>query len=130
MESPAEKISARRQVRGLSAHLSGAAAEETVARHYESAGWTILERRWHGEGGEIDLIAVRDGVTAFVEVKQSATIDAAIASLQPRQLERIAASAEGYFLNEQNSSSTEMRVDLAAIDKNSCIEIIENVTLW
>ena len=130
MVNSAEEISASRQARGLSAYLSGAAAEDTVARHYESAGWTILERRWRGEAGEIDLIAGRDSLTVFVEVKQSSTIDAAIASLRPRQLERVAASAEVYFLSNAKFSSSEMRIDLAVIDRNQRIEIIENLTLW
>ena len=130
MENPDEVISANKQTRGLSAHLTGVAAENSVARQYEIAGWRILERRWRGEAGEIDLIAMRDGVTAFVEVKQSVTIDAAIARLQPKQLARIAASAESYFLNRANRVSGDIRVDLAAVDKSGRIEIIENLTLW
>lgn len=130
MEEPYNLTSQNKRARGLTAHLSGAAAEDTVARQYETAGWTILERRWRGKAGEIDLIVARDGVTAFVEVKQSATIDAAISSLRPRQLARIAAAAEEYFLMDICRSAGEMRLDLAAVDRGGCIEIVDNLTLW
>ena len=121
---------AARQSRGLASHLSGAAAEEAVARRYEASGWTILERRWRGEAGEIDLIVSRDAVTCFVEVKQSATIDAAIASLRPRQLARIAATAEAYFFQTRQPQEREMRIDLAAVDRAGRVEVLENLTLW
>lgn len=130
MKEPYDLTSENKRARGLTAHLSGAAAEDAVARQYEKVGWTILERRWRGKAGEIDLIVARDGVTTFVEVKQSATIDTAISSLRPRQLARIAASAEEYFLKDVCRSVGEMRLDLAAVDRSGCIEIVENLTLW
>ena len=130
MEQPHDLTSESKRARGLTAHLSGAAAEDTVARQYEKAGWTILERRWRGQAGEIDLIVARDRMTAFVEGKQSATIDAAVYSLRPGQLARIAAAAEEYFLTNVRGAACEMRLDLAAVDRSGRIEIVENLTLW
>jgi len=118
------------RARGLAAHLSGAAAEDAAARLYEVSGWTILERRWRGVAGEIDLIVSRHEVTAFVEVKQSANTDAAIASLRPRQLARIAAAAEEYFFSSVQPGENLMRIDLAAVDRTGRVEILENLTLW
>ena len=130
MDTTDEFIFKCKRDRGLSAYLSGAAAEDSVAKHYEKSGWTILERRWRGKAGEIDLIFSRDGVTAFVEVKQSATKDSAISSLRPRQLARIATAAEEYFLNAAAGPVGEMRLDLAAVDRSGRIEIVENLMLW
>lgn len=45
-------------------------------------------------GGEIDLIARRGAMLAFVEVKQRATADAAGISLDRHRLRRVAAAAE------------------------------------
>ena len=130
MAQPNEPVAKRRQSRGMTAYLSGAAAEGAVAKQYERAGWTILERRWRGEAGEIDLIVARGDVMAFVEVKKSKTKDAAIASLHPRQLARIAAAAEVYFLQLDETEVRDMRIDLAAVDGAGRVEILENLTLW
>ena len=45
-------------------------------------------------GGEIDLVARRGKLVAFVEVKQRATVDAAAMSLDQYRLRRVAAAAE------------------------------------
>ncbi|HAW48589.1 MAG TPA: PII uridylyl-transferase, partial [Roseovarius sp.] len=64
---PAPGLS-RRQERGLRAWLSGQAAEESVARHYEARGVRILARRWRGESGEIDLVLRAPDTYVFCEV--------------------------------------------------------------
>jgi putative endonuclease len=45
-------------------------------------------------GGEVDLVARRGKMVAFVEVKQRATADAAAMSLDRYRLRRVAAAAE------------------------------------
>jgi putative endonuclease len=50
-------------------HREGLAGELVAARHLQSLGWTILAHRFRFGRHDVDLIARRDEVVAFVEVK-------------------------------------------------------------
>lgn len=47
----------------------GAFGEEFTVKYLKKQGYKILERNFHSRFGEIDVIAVKKGVVAFVEVK-------------------------------------------------------------
>ena len=51
-------------------HQLGRRGEEAAARYLVSCNYALLDRNWRGSVGEIDLIALADGVEiVFVEVK-------------------------------------------------------------
>jgi putative endonuclease len=55
---------------GMAAHNEfGARAEVVAASLLEAAGWRILHRNWRFRHKELDLVARRGGVVAFVEVR-------------------------------------------------------------
>jgi putative endonuclease len=115
-----------RAMRGARANLSGRAAEAGVARLYAGRGLTIAAERWRGGGAEIDLIA-RDGDTVvFIEVKQSRTHAEAAERLGPAQVRRIMLAAEVYCDGEPRGQFTEVRFDLALVDGQGRIDVIEN----
>jgi putative endonuclease len=74
--------------------MRGRRAETLAAWWLRLRGWRILARRARVRGGEVDLVARRGRVVAFVEVKQRATADAAGFSLDQYRLRRVAAAAE------------------------------------
>lgn len=47
----------------------GRRGEDIAARHLERRGWRIVSRNYRVREGEIDLIARREAVLAFCEVK-------------------------------------------------------------
>lgn len=126
---PFDFVSAPRQARktrGMTNYLAGHAAEASVARHYEDRGISICARNWRGTGGEIDLIG-RDGdVVVFVEVKQSRTHDLAATHISQAQIGRIFATVEEFVANEPKGLLTDVRIDLALVDGQGRIDVLEN----
>lgn len=112
-EGPA---SVARRARGRLAWLSGQAAEDAVARHYEARGVTILARRWRGESGEIDLVLRAPDSYVFCEVKRARSFEAALARLRQGQLERIYSAASEYIGLTQEGQLAPVRFDVAAVD--------------
>jgi putative endonuclease len=111
---------------GSTSYHAGLAAEAAVEEYYTRSGRPICERRWRGAAGEIDLIA-RDGEgVIFIEVKQSATHAEAALHLTPRQMARIAASAADFLAGEPDGQLTPARFDVALVDGQGRIEILEN----
>lgn len=111
---------------GAVSYHAGLAAEEAVAQRYVAAGRTVAARRWRGKAGEIDIIMRQGRVVVFVEVKQSRTHAEAALHLTPRQFARIALAAEEFVGDEPDGSLTEMRFDVALVDGQGVIEILEN----
>ena len=123
VSSPARQS---RTARGKTNYLAGHAAEASVARLYEDSGVAICARNWRGSVGEIDLIG-RDGdVVVFVEVKQSRTHDMAASHVSPAQIRRIFATVEEFVANEPRGLLTDVRIDLALVDGQGRIQVLEN----
>ena len=121
--SPARQC---RKARGLQNHLAGHAAEDSVARHYEERGVSICARNWRGSVGEIDIVGRDGAVMVFVEVKQSRTHDLAASHVSPAQIDRIFASVEEYVGREPQGLLTDVRIDLALVDGQGRVEVLEN----
>jgi putative endonuclease len=79
-------------------------------------GYRIVARRVRTPLGEIDIIARRGRVTAFVEVKWRATADAALEAVTPRQARRLVAAAR-YWLSTQPAADGEWRFDLVVVSR-------------
>jgi len=112
---------------GAVSYHSGLAAEDSVARHYTSKGHEIAAQRWRSSAGEIDLIAKKDGNVIFIEVKKSRDFGRAAQMLSRRQMTRIFHSAEVYLGQEPNGLDSDARFDVALVNGQGDISIIENV---
>ncbi|MEM1373913.1 MAG: YraN family protein [Pseudomonadota bacterium] len=111
---------------GSVSYLKGLASEAQVAQRYERAGAALLAQRWKARSGEIDLIFSEGDTLIFVEVKCSKTIGRALESVRPRQVRRIIASAEVFAACAGKGALQDVRFDVAAVDAQGQIEIVEN----
>jgi len=112
-----------RRLRGQTAYLAGLAAESAVERAYQQMGAHVLETRWRGKGGEIDMILQHGAEIVFCEVKKATTFDEAKARLRPLQMQRIHASASEYLAKVQDGQLASVRFDLAAVDGSGQVNI-------
>lgn len=82
-----------------SRHRTGIAAEAAAERLLKTRGYHILNKRYRTPAGEIDLIAKRQNLITFVEVKSRPTLGDAAWAISPRQQQRIAGAAD-YWLQQ------------------------------
>ena len=76
------------------ADRSGRQGEAEAAMWLAAQGWRILAERVKTKRGEIDLVARRPGLVAFVEVKWRAQASALGDAIDERRLARVAAAVE------------------------------------
>jgi putative endonuclease len=98
-------------VKRQQAEARGREAEQQAEDWLVEQGWTILDRRRKTKAGEIDLVAGRPGLIAFVEVKWRARADALGLAIDERRLARVAAAVE-LVGHEYASAGEDMRIDV------------------
>lgn len=76
------------------AEKRGRGAETLACWFLRLHGWRILARRARVHGGEVDIVARRGRILAFIEVKARATEAAAGFALDDWRLRRVVSAAE------------------------------------
>ena len=96
---------------------TGAWAEDIAWQHMQQHGWHLVQRNFFCKGGELDIIACKANVLAFVEVKYRKTqaMGGAIASLTLRKQRHIIHSAKVFLQRFPQYSQMDCRFDLMAI---------------
>ena len=94
--------------------------ERVAAAHLEAKGYRVIARSYRGREGQVDIIAQRDGVLAFVEVKtrRGDEFGSALEALGDTQARRLLAAADE-FAQEHPGLPEDRRIDLIAIDLDS-----------
>jgi putative endonuclease len=78
----------------VAAFRTGVSAEARAAAFLIAKGYRVLARRFRTPYGEIDIVARRRNLLAFIEVKARASLDEAAYAVTPRQQQRIVAAAQ------------------------------------
>ena len=99
----------------VAAFRTGLSAESRAAAYLIAKGYRILARRFRTPHGEIDIVAKRRGLIAFVEVKARASLDEAAYAVTPRQTARIINAAQAWLMAHPEHAELELRFDAMLI---------------
>ena len=99
----------------VAAFRTGVSAEARAAAYLMAKGYRILARRFRTPHGEIDLVARKRNLVAFVEVKARATLDEAAYAVTPRQQARIINAAQAFLIEHPEYAAFELRFDAVLI---------------
>lgn len=117
---PARSTDARR-----SAEAAGRRGERLAGWWLRLKGWRILDRRIRTPAGEVDIVARKGSLVAFVEVKTRATAAELDFAIDERRLARVAAAAE-YLMPTYAGPGDDIRVDVILLAPGTRPRHIEN----
>ncbi len=97
---------------------TGAAYELKAEEYLLGNGYKILERNFRNRSGEIDLIAKKDGIIRFVEVKYRTTSDFGnpLEAVDARKQNQIRKVAMYYLMKNKLSEWTPCQFDVIAFE--------------
>ena len=96
------------------AEKRGRQAEKTAARFLRLKGWRILAERVRTPRGEVDLVAKRGGLVAFVEVKARTKLQDLEQSIDLKRLRRVADAVEILY-PQYCTKSEDARIDVILV---------------
>jgi putative endonuclease len=115
---------------------TGQRGEELAADHLRHNGYVIITTNWHCKVGEIDIVANKDDVLVFVEVRtrHAATTESALESITPSKRQKMINSAYTYVNANDLPSETFWRIDVIAValDRSGSpiIDHVEDALGW
>lgn len=110
------------------AEAAGRRGERLAGWWLRLKGWSILDRRVRTPAGEVDIVARKGALVAFVEVKTRATAAELDFAIDERRLSRVAAAAE-YLMPRYAQPGDDIRVDVILLAPGTRPRHIENAWL-
>jgi putative endonuclease len=108
-------VSAVREARGRAGRLAGRRAEIAAALLLMLKGYRILGFRLKTRQAEIDLLALRRGVLAVVEVKRRTSLAVALDTVTFDQRERLRRAGAALAASRPSLKGAAVRLDLIAL---------------
>lgn len=106
----------------------GTKYEERAAEYLCMHGYEIIKRNYRNSYGEIDILARKDSVLIFVEVKYRSTKSCGdpLEAVDKRKQKRISRTAFYYYINHGYETGIPCRFDVIAIYGDGRVKHIKN----
>lgn len=114
---------------------TGNRGEDIASDYLKEKGFVIIDRNFRIRGGEIDIIATKDNLLVFIEVKTRTSIrfGTGFEAITPWKLKALIKTAQFYKMTHKGLPEG-MRIDAVCVmidpgDSHSSIEHIENISV-
>ncbi|MBU0719847.1 YraN family protein [bacterium] len=104
----------------------GNLAEDLACGFLLENGFAIVERNFYSRFGEIDIIAVKEEVLHFIEVKSALDYESAIGNIGPKKLSRLIKT--GYVYLKKNALNPDYMYDALIVTPKE-IRHVQNITI-
>lgn len=99
------------------AERRGRFAEVLVAVYLRLKGYRIVALRYRTPVGEIDIIARKKGLVAFIEVKARREVRQALDAVGPAAQHRIRSAGDCWLARQTDAHLLSLRYDIVAVQK-------------
>ncbi len=103
----------------------GDIAESKACNYLLENGYQVVERNFYSRFGEIDIIAFKDEVLHFVEVKSAEDYELAVQNITRTKMQKLLKTGDTYL--KKNGVKSAYMYDAIIVTPTN-IEIIENIT--
>ncbi|AJC86866.1 YraN family protein [Campylobacter sp. RM16704] len=110
---------------GLKEYIFGIEGENKACDFLRIQGFDILERNFHSKFGEIDIIAKKNNILHFIEVKSTQGNYEVAYRLDLKKYNKITKAVEYYFM--KHKSQENFQLDLLCVYKDD-IKLLENIS--
>lgn len=96
----------------------GAWAEYNVAQYLESKNYEVIDRNYRKKWGEIDIVAQKEGILVFVEVKANKKEIAGFEPenrVSPEKLRRMHRAIQTYLAAKKYKPQQEWQIDIVSL---------------
>ena len=104
----------------------GNLAEDKASEYLLSLGFSIVERNFYTRFGEVDIIASKEDVLHFIEVKSALEYESAVQNITPSKIKKLLKTVDVYL--KKNALQGDYTLDAVIVTPRE-IEFLENITL-
>lgn len=110
---------------GLREYIFGFHSEDLAADYLKSLGFEIICRNFHSKFGEIDIIAKKDNMYHFIEVKSTSKDYETIYRVTQKKIYKIIKTINFYML--KFGINSDYQIDLICVE-NGEFKFLENIS--